>query len=208
MLHCDAAQALGKLPFTLEVLGADLVSLSAHKLGGPPGVGALVLRPGLEPSPVQRGGGQEAGRRAGTPNTPGIAGFAAALRSTIDWARITALREHLERSARELHPEVRVAGAGADRLPNISCLITPGVPGEVQLMALDLAGVAVGLGSACSSGRIGPSHVLAAMHTPPELARAAIRVSLGWSSRASDVAAFLEAWSAQTARSRRQVTQP
>lgn len=196
LLHCDAAQAFGKLNCSVAELGADLVSLSAHKLGGPPGVGALVMRPDLEPAPTQRGGGQEGRRRAGTPNLPGIVGFAAAVELATDWAHVTSMRDELERMARERRPDVRVAGGAVPRLPNISCLITPGLAGELQVMALDLAGVAVGVGAACSSGRIGPSHVLAAMGLPPELAGSAVRVSLGWSTVPADAARFLAAWSA------------
>jgi cysteine desulfurase len=200
LLHCDAAQAFGKLPCTLAELGADLVSLSAHKLGGPPGVGALVMRPGLEPTPMQRGGGQEGHRRAGTPNLPGIVGFAAAAGLATDWARVERLRDGLERRVCERRTDVLIAGGAVTRLPNISCLITPGLAGELQVMALDLAGVAVGVGAACSSGRIGPSHVLAAMGLPSPLARSAVRVSLGWSSVAGDTAQFLDAWSALAVR--------
>ena len=196
LLHCDAAQAFGKLPCTLAELGADLVSLSAHKLGGPPGVGALVLRPGLEPASTQRGGGQEGRRRAGTPNLPGIVGFAAAAERATDWARLADLRDGLERIARKCRPDAIVAGGAVPRLPNISCLITPGLSGELQVMALDLAGVAVGVGAACSSGRIGPSHVLAAMGVPTALAGSAVRVSLGWSTQPADTARFLDRWSA------------
>ena len=193
LLHCDAVQAFGKLPFTLSELGADTISVSAHKLGGPPGVGALVLSTDIEPEPLLRGGGQESRRRAGTPNLPGVVGFATALDLPADWDAIAALRRQLEAGSLPAFP-TRGHGWQRARLPTISCLAAPGRAGEVQLMALDLAGVAVGIGAACSSGRIGPSHVLAAMGAPPELARCAIRVSLGWSSRADDVATFLDAW--------------
>ena len=196
LLHCDAAQAFGKLPCSLAELGADLASLSAHKLGGPPGVGALVLRPGLEPTPTQRGGGQEGRRRAGTPNLPGIVGFAAAVELTTDWDKVATLRDGLEGAVRAWRPDVVIAGGEMPRLPNISCVITPRLSGELQVMALDLAGVAVGVGAACSSGRIGPSHVLAAMGLPPVLAGSAVRVSLGWSTGSADMARFVEAWSA------------
>jgi cysteine desulfurase len=194
LLHCDAVQAFGKLPFTLSELGADTISVSAHKLGGPPGVGALVLSTDVEPEPLLRGGGQESRRRAGTPNLPGVVGFATALDLPTDWDAIAALRRQLEAGVAASVPELVVMGGNVARLPTISCLASPGRAGEVQLIALDLAGVAVGIGAACSSGRIGPSHVLAAMGVPPELARCAIRVSLGWSSRADDVATFLDAW--------------
>jgi len=193
LLHCDAVQAFGKLPLAPTSLGADLVTLSAHKLGGPPGVGALVVREGLEPTPLQRGGGQEQRRRAGTENLPGIVGFAAALEPTTDWDAIRVLRDRLEAGARAIRPDAVVVGATAERLPNTTCLLIPGLAAETQLMALDLAGVAVSSGAACSSGKVGPSHVLAAMGLPPEAARCAVRVSLGWSTTAADVDAFLTA---------------
>lgn len=193
LLHCDAVQAFAKLPFTLAELGADLLALSAHKLGGPPGVGALALRESLEPTPLQRGGGQERRRRAGTENVPGIAGFAAALKPPTDWQAISALRDRLEAGARALRPDAVVVGAEADRLANTTCLLVPGLAAETQLMAFDLAGVAVSSGAACSSGKVGPSHVLAAMGFPPDAARCAIRVSLGWSTTEHDVDAFLAA---------------
>ena len=194
LLHCDAVQAFGKLPTALPDLGADILSVSAHKLGGPPGVGALVLGPDVEPSALLKGGGQESRRRAGTPNLPGIAGFATALGLATDWDAIAGLREQLERGAMARCPDALVLGVTAPRLPTVACLAAPASAGEVQLMALDLAGIAVGIGAACSSGRIGPSHVLAAMAVPAEVARCAIRVSLGWSSTPADVAAFLAAW--------------
>ena len=200
LLHCDAVQAFGKLPFTLAGLGADLLTVSAHKIGGPPGVGALVLRDGLEPVPLQRGGGQELRRRAGTENLPGIVGFAG--RSS--WRPTGSASVGSATGSRRRHgrctPRPSWSGAGADRLPNITCLLTPGLSAEVQLMALDLAGVAVSSGAACSSGKVGPSHVLAAMGFTPELARCAIRVSLGWSSTAADVKRFADAWGTLLAR--------
>ena len=201
LLHCDAVQAFGKLPVTLEGLGADLITVSAHKLGGPPGVAALAVRPGIELEARQRGGGQEQGRRAGTLNLPAIVGFAAALEPTTDWPEVTRLRDGLERRVRALRPDVLCVGSGVPRLPNLSCLVTPGLAGELQLMALDLAGVAVSIGAACSSGRVGPSTVLAAMGLPPDLARCAVRASLGWSSTARDVDRFVDAWATQVDRS-------
>ncbi|HEX6010389.1 MAG TPA: cysteine desulfurase family protein [Geminicoccaceae bacterium] len=200
LLHCDAVQAFTKLPFTLAGLGADLLTVSAHKIGGPPGIGALVLRDGLEVVPLQRGGGQELRRRAGTENLPGIVGFSRALGLATDWERVRRLRDRTEAAARALHPAAIVVGGGADRLPNVVCLLTPGLSAEVQLMALDLAGVAVSSGAACSSGKVGPSHVLAAMGFTPELARCTIRVSLGWSSTAADVKRFADAWGTLLAR--------
>jgi cysteine desulfurase len=208
VVHCDAVQAFGKLPCGPGELGVDLVSVSAHKLGGPPGVGALVLGPGIEPAPLLRGGGQEGRRRAGTHNLPGIVGFAAAVGLATDWAGLGAERDRLERLARARCPELIVAGDAAARLPNISCLVTPGLAGDVQMMALDLAGVAVGVGAACSSGRIGPSHVLAAMGLPEALARAAIRVSLGWSTVPVDIDRFVAVWSGLVERKRAGVNPP
>ena len=202
LLHCDAVQAFGKLPFTLAALDADLVSVSAHKLGGPPGVGALVLREGIDPQPLQRGGGQEWRRRAGTENLPGIVGFGAALELATDWTAVRCLRDHLEAEVLAIRADVAIVGAVADRLPNVTCLLTPGLAAETQLMALDLAGVAVSSGAACSSGKVGPSHVLNAMGLAPESARCAIRLSLGWSSTPADVARFLQAWAALIKRRR------
>jgi cysteine desulfurase len=200
LVHCDAVQAAGKLALDLEVLGVDLMSLSAHKLGGPQGVGALVLAADLECAPLLRGGGQERGRRAGTENLPGIAGFGAAARAAaagLDKAAgLAQLRDHLERRLRRLAPEVRIFAGAAPRLANTCCFAAPGLAAETQIMALDLAGVAVSAGSACSSGKVAPSHVLAAMGASAAEAAAAIRISLGWTSEAADIEHFLEAWSA------------
>jgi cysteine desulfurase len=195
LLHADAVQAFGKIPFTLAELGADLVTVSAHKLGGPPGVGALGAREGLDPAPILRGGGQELRRRAGTENLPGIAGFGAAIDLATDWQTVKAHRDRLEAGVRDLAPEAVIAGAEADRLPNTSCILLPGASAATQLMALDLEGVAVSSGSACSSGKVGSSHVLEAMGLPPSLGACAIRISLGWGTVAADIDRFLDAWS-------------
>jgi cysteine desulfurase len=194
LVHTDAVQVLGKLPLDLDELGVDLLSVSAHKLGGPPGVGALVVREGVELRPLLRGGGQELRRRSGTENLPGIAGFGAALGVATDWAAVRALRDRLESAILEGHPATRIVGVDVPRLPNTSCLLTPDLTAETQLIALDLAGVAVSSGSACSSGKVGPSHVLAAMGLPEADARCAIRLSLGWATTEADVDRFLEAW--------------
>ena len=194
LVHSDAVQAFGKLPVRLDELGVDLLSVSAHKLGGPPGVGALIVRDGVALQPIQRGGGQELRRRSGTENLPGIAGFGAALDVPTDWAAVRPLRDRLESAVLERHPATRIVGAGVPRLPNTSCLLTPGLSAEIQLIALDLAGVAVSSGSACSSGKVGPSHVLAAMGVAEADARCAIRVSLGWATTEADLDRFLEAW--------------
>jgi cysteine desulfurase len=198
LVHVDAVQAAGRLALDRAALGADTLALSAHKLGGPAGVGALVVAPGLSLAPLLRGGGQERRRRAGTENWLGIVGFGcAAGLAPADLAqapRLAALRDRLEREARVLAPAVRVLGAGAARVATTSCLAVPGLAAETQMIALDLAGVAVGAGAACSSGSTKPSHVLSAMAVSPDLAGAAIRVSLGWASQDADIDRFLEAW--------------
>ena len=199
LLHCDAVQAAGKIPLDMAELGIDLMSLSAHKLGGPAGVGALLLGEGVTIAPLLRGGGQERRQRAGTENLPGIAGFgaaatAAAERLLEEAPRLGALRDRLEAGVKALAPSAEIFGAAVPRLPNTVCLTMPGVPAETQVMALDLAGVAVSAGSACSSGKVEASHVLRAMGVSDERAATAIRVSLGWRSTAEDVERFLAAW--------------
>lgn len=202
LFHCDAVQAFGKLPFSLADRDIDLLAVSAHKIGGPPGVGALILREGCEPRPLQRGGGQERRRRAGTENVPGIVGFGTALELATDWAGVAELRAHLESRVCAAPFDAQIVGAATERLPSVTCIVTPGLAAETQLMALDLAGVAVSSGSACSSGKVGASHVLAAMGLAPDLARCAIRVSLGWSSTAEHVARFVQAWTELAGRRR------
>lgn len=206
LVHCDAVQAAGKIVVDWTTLGVDLMSLSAHKLGGPPGVGALVVGDHVELAALQRGGGQERRRRAGTENLPGIVGFgiAAELASAelpLN-GRIAALRDDLERRAIAAMAATRVVASDAPRLPNTSCLLTPGLGSELQVMALDLAGIAIGAGAACSSGKVQPSHVLRAMGLDDLAVGCAIRVSLGWQSTAADVDRFVEAWSALAARKR------
>ena len=209
LFHCDAVQAAGRLPLNLAALGADLLTLSAHKIGGPAGVGALVIAEGLEPEALIRGGGQEKRRRAGTENVVGLVGFGAAARLALEElpgaASLALLRDELETRALAAVPGARAMGAGSARVGNTSCLVLPGVPGETQVMALDLAGVAVSAGSACSSGKVKPSHVLAAMGEDADTASSAIRVSLGWDSDADAVERFVAAW---TAMARRLVRQP
>ena len=206
-VHCDAVQAGGKLAIDMTALGVDLLTLSAHKFGGPQGVGALVVREGLEPEPLLCGGGQERRWRAGTENLPGIVGFGRACELAMadaDWGQRTrALRDRLEARIDALAPAARVFGRDAERLPNTSCLAMPGVGKETQLIAFDLAGIAVSTGSACSSGKVGPSHVLAAMGIDPEDAASAIRVSLGWASDDDDVDRFADAWGRLYVRTRR-----
>ena len=200
LVHCDAVQALGKIPLSFAVLEVDMMTLSAHKLGGPQGVGVLIIRDGVDMAPLLRGGGQERGRRAGTENVAGIAGFGAAAKlmaQAIDAApRVACLRDSIEDRVRALAPDAVLYGANAPRLPNTSCIGLPGVSNEVQVMALDLAGVAVSAGAACSSGKITPSHVLQAMGAGDDAAASAIRVSLGWNTSAGDCDRFIDAWSA------------
>ena len=200
LFHCDAVQAAGKIPLDAAAIGADLLTLSAHKLGGPPGAGALVVTGDLDLAPLLRGGGQERGRRAGTENLPGIAGFAAAALAAKEeiavYERVRMLRDGLEAGIAAVAPEAVILGAGAARLPNTAAIAMPGTAAETQIIALDLDGVMVSAGAACSSGKVGPSHVLAAMRVAPNLAAATIRVSLGWGSTEADVAHFLRAWAA------------
>ncbi len=198
LFHTDAVQAAGRMRLDLAAFGADLVSLSAHKIGGPKGVGALVVREGLSVEPLLKGGGQERRRRASTENVPGIVGFGVAAElasadlSGVD--RIEALRDELEAKVLSLAPDAVVLSAGVKRLPNTSCIAVPGAKAETLVIGLDLAGVAVSSGSACSSGKVEASHVLAAMGVAPELAQGAIRISLGFATRRDDIENFLEAF--------------
>jgi cysteine desulfurase len=198
LFHCDAAQAAGKMALDATMIGADLVTLSAHKLGGPSGIGALVVTGELELTPLLRGGGQERGRRAGTENLVGIAGFAAAALAAAGqiavYDRIRALRDILEAGVVAMAPEAVVLCTGTSRLPNTAAIAMPGVPAETQVIAFDLDGVMVSAGAACSSGKVGPSHVLRAMGIRSDLAASTIRVSLGWASSEADITHFLRAW--------------
>lgn len=204
LVHCDAVQAAGKIDVSFEQLGVDMMSLSAHKLGGPQGVGALIVRNGLDPEPLLRGGGQERRRRAGTENVAGIAGFGTAARIAQEkldsFAGLAGLRDDLEARLRAAAPDVVFHGIDGERLPNTSCIGLPGMTAEVQVMQLDLAGVAVSSGSACSSGKVAPSHVLRAMGQGDAAAQSAIRVSLGWNSDDRDVDRFIDAWTAMAQR--------
>jgi cysteine desulfurase len=199
LVHCDAIQAPGKIPVDVAALGADSYALSAHKLAGPPGVGALVVR---RPGQIGRfihGGGQERGLRAGTENVPGIAGFGVAAQLALAdlpaFGRLAELRDELEARVRAVARGVVIFGARAPRLPNTSKLTMPGVSAETQVIGLDLAGIAVSAGSACSSGSVEPPFVLTAMGVPDAIALTAVRVSLGWGSTRRDVDRFVAAWS-------------
>lgn len=199
LLHVDAIQALGKIPFNIKILGADIVTLSAHKVGGPKGVGALVLGEGLVGlEPLLRGGGQEFGRRAGTENVAGIAGFGASVKAALDAretdaGRLEALQNRLERELRQT-PGVVVFAADVPRLPNTTLFTAPGLKAETAVIGFDLEGIAVSSGSACSSGKVQPSHVLQAMGFGPLFAQGAVRLSLGWSTREADIDLGLKAW--------------
>ena len=183
LLHSDAVQAAGRVPLDMAALGADMLSLSAHKIGGPKGVGALVLKTGVSVEPLLKGGGQERRRRAGTENVAGIVGFGVAAElAAADLAKadaIGALRDALEAGALAVAPDAVILSGNVERLPNTSCIAVPGAKAETLVIGLDLAGVAVSAGSACSSGKVEASHVLSAMGLAPELAQGAIRVSLG-----------------------------
>lgn len=200
IVHADAVQAAGRVAIDMTALGADLLSLSAHKLGGPQGAGALVLRePGVLKAPLLTGGGQELRQRAGTENVAAIVGFGVvaelAGREIGRAPHMAALRDRLEAELLRAAPQAVVFARAVRRLPNTSCFAVPGMKAETVVIGLDLAGVAVSAGSACSSGRVEPSHVLAAMGVAPSLARCAIRVSLGWATAEEDIEHFLAAWS-------------
>jgi cysteine desulfurase len=199
LLHVDAIQALGKTPFDISGIKADLVTLSAHKIGGPKGVGALVLAEevqGLEP--LLRGGGQELGRRAGTENVAGISAFGAAVRAAMaamggDTAWLRGLRDHLEAGLKAT-PGMIVFSEDVPRLPNTTLFTVPGLKAETAVIGFDLDGISVSSGSACSSGKVQPSHVLEAMGFDRELAQGAVRLSLGWSTSKAGIDLALQAW--------------
>lgn len=195
-VHCDAVQAAGRLDLTALAGLVDTLALSAHKIGGPKGVGALIVADGAELSPILRGGGQERRRRAGTENVAGIVGFGAAARLASGrlqaMERVGALRDAMEARLRAAGGQVFCAGT--PRVANTSCVAMPGVAAQTQVMAFDLAGIAVSAGAACSSGKIAPSHVLAAMGVPADLAGAAVRVSLGPATGPAEIDRLVEAW--------------
>jgi cysteine desulfurase len=199
VVHCDAVQAVGRIDIDFHALGLDLMTLSAHKLGGPQGVGALVAADRIALDPLVKGGGQERSRHAGTENVAGIAGFGAVVAAVAavpaERGRIAALRDRLEDALRAKAPGIRIFGGEAERLPNTTCVAMAGVSSETQVMALDLAGFAVSAGAACSSGRVQTSHVLRAMGVGEAEASSAIRISLGWRTTSAEVDAFVAAWS-------------
>ncbi len=198
LLFCDAVQAAGKMPIDMDALGVDALALSGHKLGAPMGVGALVARAGVVPPALLHGGGQELGRRAGSENIIGIAGFAAAARvakAGLDGFQALAhQRDTMEAALRDGAPDITIFGVDAPRLANTSCFALAGLNSETLVMALDLAGVSVSAGSACSSGKVSHSHVLAAMGVQNDISKAMLRVSLGWQSRAEDTQNLVTHW--------------
>jgi cysteine desulfurase len=199
LLHVDAIQAFGKIAFDINSMKADLVTLSAHKIGGPKGVGAVVLADGVQGlEPLLRGGGQELGRRAGTENVAGISAFGAAARAAMaaleaDAVRVQGLRDRLEDGLAQT-PDMIVFSRDVQRLPNTTLFTVLGLKAETAVIGFDLDGIAVSSGSACSSGKVQPSHVLAAMGLGRELAQGAVRLSLGWSTSEADIDLALKAW--------------
>ncbi len=196
----DLVQGFGKLPFGFDWSGVSIGFVSAHKFGGPKGVGALVMKQGIDLLPRMRGGGQEMGRRSGTENVIGIAGLgaaAAAARRDLDsgrWDEIAALRDRLESRLLDAVPDLAIIGRGQKRLPNVTCFAVPGWKGETQVMQMDLAGFAVSAGSACSSGKVRPSKVLRAMGLDDVTASSALRVSIGPDTEEGDLMRFADAW--------------
>ena len=200
-LHVDAVQAVGRMPLDINLLGADLLTLSAHKFGGAKGAGALIKRDETLhfAEPLIRGGGQERGARAGTENVAAIAAFGAAASAcqavlAAETAHMAMLRDRLEAGLRALTPEAVIFGAHVERLPNTTLIAMPGAKAETLVIGFDLDGIAVSSGAACSSGKVAPSHVLAAMGISPELARGAIRLSTGPTTTDTEIVRFLEVW--------------
>jgi cysteine desulfurase len=199
LFHCDAVQAVGRIPIDMKRLGVDMLTISAHKLGGPKGMGALILAEGMEIEALIRGGGQERRHRGGTENVPGIAGFGVAAREAqekrLTIGRVANLIGILERHAVAAVPDAVIFGEDAPRIANTSLLALPGIDAETQIMALDLAGIEVSAGAACSSGKVSESHVLQAMGVADELGRCAIRISFGAENTLEEVDKFIEVWS-------------
>jgi cysteine desulfurase len=209
LIHCDAIQALGKIEVSLLDLDVDYLSLSAHKIGGPQGMGAFYVKAGAPFRAVQTGGGQEFGRRAGTENVAGIAGFGAAVEASLaglaQYQALAVHRDRMEARLRAAAPGLQVHGGAAPRVAGVSCFGVEGLPSETQVMGLDLAGFAVSAGSACSSGKVKPSRVLTAMGLSDTAARSSIRASFGWASAAEDFDALAETWIKMAARARPQL---
>jgi cysteine desulfurase len=197
LVHCDAIQGAGRIPVDISELGVDYLTLSAHKIGGPQGVGALILGGDLPVEPFVQGGGQERNRRGGTENVAAIAGFGAAAEEAAglgEMDRIAALRDQLEDQIAGFGLPVTIFGRAAQRLPNTSCFASGTKTAETLVMAMDLAGIAISAGSACSSGKVRPSHVISAMGFDAGTSGSAIRVSLGWQNTSEDINQFVAAW--------------
>lgn len=194
---CDAVQALGKVAFDISGLGADFYTLSAHKIGGTQGVGALINCQGIDLEPLLIGGGQEKKKRSGTENTPGIVGFGIAAQKAIETstnAGVEAIRNKFEEVLLIAKPEAKIFGYGAQRLPNTTNVALPGVSSEKQVIKLDLEGFSVSSGSACSSGKMAKSHVLSAMGIQTEFAESAIRISIGRETKWDELERFVPVW--------------
>lgn len=201
LFHTDAVQALGKIPVNFPLLGVDMMTLSAHKVGGPQGVGALILRDGLVLDKFIHGGGQEFGRRGGTENVAGIAGFAAAVQAACEKeSEIKSLRDLFESKLQEMSPDVTIFSQGVERLPNTTYMALQGMLAQTTLINLDLAGISVSTGSACSSGKVTGSRVLAEMGVDDDLRACALRISFGWTSSSADVEKFITVWRQLVAR--------
>jgi len=198
LFHTDAIQAFGKIPIDFRALGVDLMSISAHKLGGPQGVGALVALEKIILAPLTYGGGQEVGRRSGTENLAGIAGFARAVslvpQNIHAMKTCERIRNRIEQEIEQIAPEVYFYGAAENRLPNTSTILMPGISSETQVMAFDLDGLCLSAGSACSSGKVKPSHVVLAMGASQDQALSTVRISLGIDTTEQDADAFIAAW--------------
>ena len=203
LVHCDAVQAYGKQPVNFTMLDVDMMTLSAHKIGGPQGTGALIVRDGVTLKKFIHGGGQELGRRGGTENVPGIAGFAAAAMAASDNPlSVKELRDQFESELKAVSPGVVIFSGNAERLENTCYFACPGVTAQTALIHLDLDGIAVSSGSACSSGKVTGSRVLAAMGVDDALRACALRISFGWTSTPRDITAFMHSWQHLIARNK------
>ncbi|MFT3725018.1 MAG: cysteine desulfurase family protein [Hyphomonadaceae bacterium] len=209
LIHCDAIQGLGKTEVSIIESDVDYLSLSAHKVGGPQGMGATYVKPGAPFGAIQTGGGQEFGRRGGTENVAAIAGFGAAVEAAVtglgDYLALGVHRDRMEAKLKAAAPALQVHGAAALRVAGVSCFGVEGLASETQVMGLDLAGFAVSAGSACSSGKVKPSRVLTAMGLSDTAAKSSIRASFGWASKAEDFDALAGAWIKMAARARPQL---
>tara|TARA_R110001592_G_scaffold20926_22_gene84856 strand:+ start:12599 stop:13738 length:1140 start_codon:yes stop_codon:yes gene_type:complete len=198
LFHCDATQAVGRIPVNMQASGIDFLTLSSHKIGGPQGVGALALGLCGQTPTLLHGGGQEKSARAGTENVAGVAGFGAAAQAALHnldhYQNLLALRDEFEREIKEISPEVIIHSKDVTRLPNTSFFSLPDTDSQTLLMALDLEGVAVSNGSACSSGTVKASTVLRAMGLDEKTASSALRISMGWATKENDINAMLDAW--------------